>query len=251
MIGHPIKLFTDEPSSFKGAAASAGYDYIVYYVDVDDMISRDMRKILEDTLNAGLFDENNKLADVVELKNILGDFRLYDWLSETQRMDDTIHELVHIKQHLAQKPGKTEYRSKVEPNKEKFYAAVRDIGDSPESYDIYASSLQETPAHAHDAALQIIRSIDFPWDGGIHSEPSYIRKQVGALLMVIRGLSHSSTVEHNGFVITSDRLAYYRRVFNHPSDKKLYPVYKILYQDIISRYYIKSWLTMLAIGLNG
>ena len=65
--------------------------------------------------------------------------------------------------------------------------------------------------------------------------------------MVIRGLSHSSTVEYNGFVITSDRLAYYRRVFNHPSDKKLYPVYKrfikILYQELVN--YAGYWVERL------
>ena len=248
IIGHPIKLFTDKPSSHPGAAA--GYDYIIYYVDVDDMISRDMRKILEDTLSAGLFDENNKLADVVELKNLLGDyhiydFRLYDWLSESVQLDNTIHELVHIKQHLAQKPGRTEYRSKVEPNKKKFAAAVGDLSN-PTSYDIYASSLQETPAHAHDAASQIIRSIDFPWDGGIHSDPSYIRKQVEALLMVIRVYPIVLLLSIMGlslpvidFLIT---VGY--------STIHLTRSY-ILYIRDSSRYYIKSWLTMLAIGLNG
>jgi hypothetical protein len=251
MIGHPTRLITKEATSARPVgSAGAGYDYIVYYVEMADMISQDIQKILGD-LRHVIFD-NDKLADVVELKNILGgyrmyDFKLYKWLSDADRIDTTIHELVHLTQHLGQEPGKTEYRSKIEPNKEKFSAAMYKLND-PANYQIYTSSLQETPAHAHSAALQIIRSINFPLGGAIHANLTRIREQVAILLLVIKGISRDRyPVEYNSVVITSDIVEYYNRVFNHPSDKKLYPVYKrfvkTLHQELVN--YAGYWVERL------
>jgi ribosomal protein S13 len=213
--------------------------------------------------NTESFDNDSKLSNKHELIDVLKDcriwdFRLYDAIVEPHRIDTMVHELVHITQHSKQSgirnvKGKpvfgTEYRSKVEPNLAKFYNAIRNVSDgtaTPEDYKIYTSSLQEIPAHAHNAAIDIFRAIDFDWSGKVDN---YTQKQLHTLVAVIKQLPRgpSTIVDDNGRLIDSPRLDHYNTAFNHPEDKKLYQVYKrfikILHQELVN--YAQYWINKL------
>ncbi len=79
-----------------------------------------------------------------------------------------IHELTHVIQHSKQMDrGEFEYRSYMQKDRTKFYAAVAQLVDnedirSTDVYKVYRASPQEIDAFAQEAALRVLKSIDFP-----------------------------------------------------------------------------------------
>jgi len=183
----------------------------------------------------------------------LKEFAIFNEINTPEKINTMIHELVHVRQHMVQpntskdpetgedKIKNTEFRSKVAPNPEKFRAAIRALYDktqTPEDKKIYYSALQEIPAHAHSAALQIIREFDFNPEYRV----DYLREQVQELIKATRTLTTGMKIDDRQ--INSWTLDYYSKTFNHPEDKKLYPVYKkfikILHQELVN--YIQYWV---------
>jgi hypothetical protein len=271
-------------SNNPGALASAGYDYVTFYeTDKNAFQHRDIDMLKDLLYSTEAMTDVNRGWSNAEQKNLyvpvitdmfqiepafrnlkLGDFSLAEFFLDTKNIDNMVHELVHIRQHAPQSRYKTkrvfdkdtkqhklvtkqgtEFRSKVEPNQEKFYNAIRDLDKSPENYKIYSSSLQEIPAHAHDAAVSVIRHLDFAWGGSVDEygrDVSHLKSQVKALKLIIANLSNGPTALKDvyGHPIKIRRFEYFSKTFNHPNDKKLYPVYKkfvkIMSQELINYY---------------
>ena len=130
-----------------------------------------------------------------------------------------IHELTHVVQHSSQfKKGRTssEYRSYLEPNKEKFHASVGKLskGDaSDEDYRLYRGSPQEVGAFAQEAALDFINDM-FVDDMNQPEEFVEFKKEIPKLL------NH-----------------YVNKQFNDPSNPMEYAVFKrfnkLMYQEVI------------------
>lgn len=259
-----------DKSEFKGAGASAGYDYITFYVDLDKMLSRDVENLMSLMYDYEVFDNNDRISDFDSLKSAIteldiSNLSLFKFLIETDQIDTVVHELVHIKQHSSQDKnittkrvfnkdtGKhelisrgTEFRSKLEPNLIKFRNAVKNLSQGPEERKIYSSSLQEIPAHAHSAATKIIRDLDFAWGGSVDEYGDYLehlQSQLKALKLIITNLSNGPKALQNqyGRPFRNETFEYFSKTFNHPNDKKLYSVYKrfvkVLSQELINYYH--------------
>jgi hypothetical protein len=147
-------------------------------------------------------------------------------------MTSITHEAVHIKQHLPQSRGNTEYRSSLFKNQTDFLQAVRNVGtdkETPEDRKIYMSAVQEIPAYAHNIALDIIdNNTDFMSGDHVHDS-------VEVLKDIIHNLG-------SGDDFGSKKLRYYNKTFNHPGQPE-HMVYKklmkLVYQELIN--YLNHW----------
>ena len=130
-----------------------------------------------------------------------------------------LHELTHVIQHSQQyKKGRTstEYRSYLEPNKEKFHASVGKMstGDaSTEDYRLYRGSPQEIAAFAQETALHFINDM-FLDEVTKPEEVQEFRQEIPKLL------NH-----------------YVNKEFSDPSNPMEYAVFKrfnkLMYQEVI------------------
>lgn len=262
LIGTRVTMQLSEKGNNPHAAAAAGYNYIVFYDNIQKMVDEDATRIVGYLISDNIF-TNNKLHDLEQLKTSLNSyefwmFSLVDSLRVQRRISDTIHELVHIKQHSKQsrstvykdnKTGEfktkgTEYRSKVEPNNEKFRDAVfKNYDNNIEKHKIYSSALQEIPAYAHNAAIDIIDELHFGSSGAINKNTT---EALRALIKIIKNLhmGPNSLYDADFVRFTSSTFEYYSETFNKPGDKKLYPVYKrfikILHQELVN--YAQHWI---------
>lgn len=225
-------------------AGEAGYSNIKLYVDLDTN-SNSVDEIMQQMYWKNAITKNGLNLDLVE--SILNDKSITiagKCIAQFINLVSTIvHELVHIRQHLTQskdfikqkidkKTGLnhifqgTEYRSKLEPDVDKFRDAVDHVYRSPEDRKIYHSSLQEIPAHAHNAAFELA---DTYVDAAIYRKDlNDLNKSFSKIFRNIQQGKGSNTLE------------YYNTEFNHPNNKVLYDVYrrfiKILHQEIHNLY---------------
>lgn len=115
-----------------------------------------------------LVDEDEPFYDVLidALSNPQIDYRYENYLSDI--VGTLIHELVHVVQHRKQyasgrKPEELEYRSYVEPDKDKFYSelnAMNKLSTNSKNNNklgdrLHKSSPQEISAHANEIVLSI------------------------------------------------------------------------------------------------
>jgi len=130
-----------------------------------------------------------------------------------------VHELVHVMQHSAQSRqgrGRTEYRSYLEPNKEKFHSIIskmhRGEETTPEEDKIYRASPQEIPAFAQQEALKFIENADLD-DMDVRHFPEYKKE------------------------LPQELRWYVNNKFHNPDNYKEYAVFKrfhkIMYQEIM------------------
>jgi hypothetical protein len=130
-----------------------------------------------------------------------------------------LHELTHVIQHSQQyKKGRTstEYRSYLEPNKEKFHASIGKMGKgdaSKEDLRLYRGSPQEIAAFAQEAALNFIDEM-FIDEANSSEEIKEFKKEIPKFL------------QH-----------YVNKQFNDPSNPMEYAVFKrfnkLMYQEVI------------------
>lgn len=205
----------------------AGYNYIVLNKQFID----DFRNILTTIVIDGMMD-NGVIVDkdnieMVDRADALRYLKIVDKsdIKYNSKIDDIIdelvgtytHELVHIKQHSMQDSGKpTEYRSMLTKDKSKLQAVLAKMADGQsDSNDdkIYYSAIQEIPAHAHNAVLDIVSQ----YGNNVKSmEPEELNYYINDLtsLMNDKALLQS---------VYSSRISYYNKTFNHPGT----PEYKV------------------------
>lgn len=242
---HRIKFYLKGYTNFKEYDVDMLFDKLLDFGAFEDDPHAPSRIVLNDSYQYYI----NQLFNVK-----LKEFAVFDKINSPGYIDVMIHELVHVRQHMNQpktskdpKTGEdkiknTEYRSKVEPNPAKFRAATNALfgkTQTPEEFKIYMSALQEIPAFAHTAALNIVKSFEFEPEYGV----DYLREQVKGLIKATRSLTLGMKVDDYN-LINIWPLDYYIKTFNHPEDNKLYPVYKkfikILHQELVN--YIQYWV---------
>lgn len=149
----------------------------------------------------------------IEISGLLTEYNIQSLVSDLVSV--TLHELTHVIQHdrqiKADRPG-LEYRSYLEPNKEKFHQVVARLGDqNPEDYRLYQASPQEITAFAQQAADRIVRINNLAVDAEARK---MIRK------------SPSEYIED-----------YTYKKFNNPSNAREYAVFKrfnkLVYQFVM------------------
>ena len=149
-------------------------------------------------------------------------------------MTSITHEAVHMKQHMPQSTGNTEYRSSLFKNQSDFLQAVRNVGtdrETPQDKKIYMSSVQEIPAYAHNIVLDIIdHNTDF-----LSDDPADIQDSIEVLKDILQSIG-------SGDDFGSKKLSYYNKTFNHPGqpEHKIYKkLMKLVYQELTN--YLTHW----------
>jgi hypothetical protein len=252
IIGIPIHLYfrTMEVSG------SAGYNYIDLNIE-RGIYDKTMYNIVDELTDEKLIIKNDDgkyvVSDINDVYQFLESVKLESLplMKKLVALIPTIvHELVHIKQHDQQSHRKekgfnTEYRSKLS-NKADFNAAMHRIvsgNPGPDDEKLYRSSLQEIPAYAHNSALEIIRTINFPSIGqDLKSYQHIILDGVEDLINITKKITSNDT-SHGSPLYISHTLKYYNDTFNKPKEPMLYDIYKrfikVLYQELTN--YIKYW----------
>lgn len=254
IVGSPVKALFKELK----VGGSAGYDYVTISVP-DSYQDNDRLKLQTQVSDAGAmaWDDDSNTARISDIDEVFWMITHYPFeeLTLMKHLHDLvptkIHELVHIKQHLKQshrvEQGKrTEYRSPL-ANKSRFYQAINNIHNgnaSEEDLKIYYASLQEIPAHAHNAALDLIATIWFPEDAE-NLRPDLVGElyhSINQLINLVKKLT-STNDSYNTPAYYSSRIRYYNKTYNVPDNPTLYSIYKrfikLVYQELVN--YINYW----------
>lgn len=205
-----------------------------YASGIDLVISdKHIKDIAHDIVDKSMYqmtldntERENEIVDTMFRCYKIADVRhLYGRSSDLNELLDKlvtviIHELTHVIQHSKQfRAGRTrtEYRSYLEKNKEKFYATINKMhkGEqlSPEEYKMYYSSPQEIGSFSQEAALKFVNdiSVDELEDPNDFKE---LRKEIPNIVKW-----------------------YVEKRFHNPSNPKEYAVFKrfnkLMYQEIM------------------
>lgn len=145
-----------------------------YYTVIVDRLTEIIVDIFYDSYYSGNENQLNALKLMFQSsgRNTLI-FKIIDYVNRRKVIDEMIgtfiHEVVHVAQHAIQQAlgrEKTEYRSYLEKNKEKFLASfAKDLADQYINSELmnrlHAGSPQEIGAFVHNIALNIIKSYYF------------------------------------------------------------------------------------------
>ena len=251
-IGRNVYVLFKKMKTVQG---SAGYNTINLNIDPDVAADNSADMLMGLMLKGDAIDwvdEHYAIVDIDKFWEIIKQvtYSKFDVFGPMNSMIDTkIHELVHVSQHLNQpkhgaKGKGTEYRSKLAKNRDEFVKAIRAINDgtaTERDYELYYSSLQEIPAHAHNAVLEILKGYYFP-DKLSGNDSKDVLDSVRNLKTDIKMLA-SGKMEYGSPMYKSDALAYYTKIFNKPNTPGLYAVYKrfvkLVYQELVR--YIEYW----------